>query len=343
MKDLGERSSGGEQSERQEQQKQSERQEQRERVAGQLQEQGFGRTFRNLLDEARREAESAEQQRRQEQSERQSERQSDGAAADKSPVESAAPQQLINELMQQIQDEQRKRMQRGVGAEGTADSPLTQPRPEQRLRSPSPVRPENSPARGGKGFADRALERFQDLVRDLDRGPAGRQAVPVGPGSAQSPAAAAPPSRDASVADSSAAVSALEGINWVPLLTAGGVLLVLLLLLPAVRILQRRVLPGGGLLSATPLAIHLVRTREDLVRAFDRWALSCSTAVKPWWNHRQVERELVRRADSAKVSELVQVYEQARYQAAEEPLSDVQLATARMLLQECSVGAGVSR
>jgi len=336
LKDLGERSSGGEQSE---QQKQREQQERRERVAGQLQEQGFGRTLRNLLDEARQEAESAEQQRGQEQPERQS----DGAFADKSPMESASPQQLINDLMQQIQEEQRKRVQRGVGAEGSADSPLTLPRPEQRLRPPPPARPENSPARGGKGFADRALELFQDLVRDLDRGPAGRQAVPMEPGSTRPLAAAASPSKDESVADSSAAVSALEGINWGPLLTAGGVLLVLLLLLPAARILQRRVLSGDGLLSATPLAIHLVRTREDLVRAFDRWALSCSTAVKPWWNHRQVERELVRRADSAKVSKLVQVYEQARYQPVEEPLSDVQLATARMLLQECSGGAGVSR
>jgi len=135
-------------------------------------------------------------------------------------------------------------------------------------------------------------------------------------------------------------VSALEGVNWVSLLAAGGVLLFLLLLLPAARLLQRRVLPGTGLLSARPLAVHLVRTREDLVRAFDRWALSCSSAVKPWWNHRQIERELVRRADAAKVTELVQVYEQARYRSEDEPLSDVQLATARMLLQDCSGVSG---
>jgi hypothetical protein len=128
----------------------------------------------------------------------------------------------------------------------------------------------------------------------------------------------------------------LEGFNWLPVAVAGAVLLLLLLSLPTVRMLQRRIAPGGGPSSSGPLAIQLVRTREDLVRAFDRLALTCCSAVKPWWNHRQVERELVRSANAAKVTELVQVYEQARYQSEHEPLSELQLANARTLLQECS-------
>jgi hypothetical protein len=49
-----------------------------------------------------------------------------------------------------------------------------------------------------------------------------------------------------------------------------------------------------------------------------------------------VQTELVRRADAAKVTELVQVYEHARYQPEHIPLSELQLASARVLLQECN-------
>ena len=347
----------------QEQEQQKQAQQQRERVAEQLEQQGFGRTLRNLLDEARREADSAEQRRREE-LQREQQMREEQAGAGPSATDGRArtpgspggqspelsPQQMINDLMKQIQEEQRKRQQ-GVrpdsgsprgdnsGAADRQSDSFIMPPPVD--RPPRPPRPE--PGSGGKGFADRALERFQDLVRELDqsndrRPSGGMKQVPE-----QAPAQT-PPARetepDTASAGSGSATGVLDGINWVPLLAAAGVLLFLLLLLPAARVLQRRLLPGGGLLSAAPLSIHLVRTREDIVRAFDRLALSCSSAVKPWWNHRQVQGELVRRADAAKVTELVQVYEHARYQPEHLPLSELQLASARVLLQECNGGAG---
>jgi len=337
-------------SQQQREQQEQEQQQQRERVAEQLEQQGFGRTLRNLMEEARREADSAEQQRREErrQAEEQREKQlqeqqrqaeqtaPDGTAspegAPERPSAEMSPQQMINDLMKQIQDERRKRQQNVRPDSG--DRGDERPRAVDR-QSDSFPRPE--PGRGNKGFADRAFERFQDLVRDLDQSNErqSRAVEPDPPQAAQTPPApAAAPDRPSASAGSATGV--LEGINWVPLLTAAGVLVFLLLLLPAARVLQRRLLPGGGLLSTAPLSLQLVRTREDLVRAFDRLALSCSSAVKPWWNHRQVQTELVRRADAAKVTELVQVYEHARYQPEHIPLSELQLASARVLLQECN-------
>ena len=217
-------------------------------------------------------------------------------------------------------------------------SEQSQSPPEQPLSQGRPTRPE--PRDNRPGFADRAIERLQNLVRDLDQGGSPREGSPERQRPPE-PVAAPPVAKNQPASDAPALT--LEGFNWLPVAAAGAVLLLLLLSLPTVRMLQRRIAPGGGPSASGPLAIQLVRTREDLVRAFDRLALTCCSAVKPWWNHRQVERELVRRANAAKVTELVQVYELARYQSEHEPLSELQLATARTLLQECSSSSARSR
>ncbi|MFN9038498.1 MAG: hypothetical protein ACK5YO_19525, partial [Planctomyces sp.] len=106
----------------QEQEQQKQAQQQRERVAEQLEQQGFGRTLRNLLNEARREADSAEQRRREE-LQREQQMREEQAGAGPSATDGKArtpgspggqspelsPQQMINDLMKQIQEEQRKR------------------------------------------------------------------------------------------------------------------------------------------------------------------------------------------------------------------------------------------
>lgn len=77
-----------------------------------------------------------------------------------------------------------------------------------------------------------------------------------------------------------------------------------------------------------------VRTREDLIQAFEHLSLSRFGIESQSWNHREIAAGLAdnaadRRSDADLLADL---YEQARYAPADEPLSDHDLANARRAL-----------
>ncbi|MEI7701922.1 MAG: hypothetical protein WCK86_19145, partial [Planctomycetia bacterium] len=312
---------------------------QSEGVGKQLQKQGFAGTLRQIVEEARREAEE-QRQRQEEEALAQSQAESTspaesspGAADSPNAGTPAAPSGPASSAWD--------------GRERTGDRPPFDPKAalemldrfsenmerqagQRRANSDQEMSPE-----GGAGLErpapqnGNALDRMRDLAGSLlsDR------PTPIVPAPA------------ASTEDSAALTqsAALTSFDWTPALILGGILAALMLLIPVVRRLQSRVGVNEELRTAEiALAPHEIRTRQDIVRAFHLLAKRCSRSVRPWWNHLQVATELSRVIPDRQqtVSELSAVYERARYQPLDHELTPAELAAAQMAIRKCAATPG---
>jgi hypothetical protein len=127
------------------------------------------------------------------------------------------------------------------------------------------------------------------------------------------------------------AAALAAAVLWAVLRRAGG------------RLLRRA--GDGWRLGPWPVRPEAVRTRDELVRAFEYLSLLLLGPASRAWNHRDIafaigvgdEGRAGRRRDEA--DRLADLYEQARYAPGDEPLSEQHLAEARRAL--CFL-AGVS-
>jgi hypothetical protein len=105
----------------------------------------------------------------------------------------------------------------------------------------------------------------------------------------------------------------------------------------------RKEKPAGWAVGAWPVDPSRIRTREELIKAFDHLALLNGGRPARHWHHREVANHLgepdeVRRVTADRLAE---VYQQARYAPPQEPLPDVQIDLARKDLVTLA-GAGPS-
>ena len=89
---------------------------------------------------------------------------------------------------------------------------------------------------------------------------------------------------------------------------------------------------GGAIPSAA------IRTREDVVRAFHRYALQSDMSVPTWWTHREVERQVAEATPTLQpsIQTLANLYEQARYLPDEADFTPEQIGIARRELETVS-------
>ena len=89
---------------------------------------------------------------------------------------------------------------------------------------------------------------------------------------------------------------------------------------------------GGASASAD------IRTREDVVRAFHRYALQSDMSVPMWWTHREVERQVAEATPTLQpsIQSLANLYEQARYLPDDADFTPDQIGIARRELENVS-------
>ena len=89
---------------------------------------------------------------------------------------------------------------------------------------------------------------------------------------------------------------------------------------------------GGAIPSAD------IRTREDVVRAFHRYALHSDMSVPTWWTHREVERQVAEVTPTLQpsIQALANLYEQARYLPDDADFTSDQIGIARRELENVS-------
>ena len=83
-----------------------------------------------------------------------------------------------------------------------------------------------------------------------------------------------------------------------------------------------------------------IRTRADVVRAFHRFVLRRTQPVATWWNHRYVASRLTESSPQLRsvISDLVRVYEHARYLPPEVALSSAEIDCVQAALKQCATG-----
>ena len=81
-----------------------------------------------------------------------------------------------------------------------------------------------------------------------------------------------------------------------------------------------------------------IRTREDVVRAFHRYALQSDMSVPTWWTHREVERQVAEATPTLQpsIQSLANLYEQARYLPDDADFTPDQIGIARRELENVS-------
>jgi hypothetical protein len=128
-----------------------------------------------------------------------------------------------------------------------------------------------------------------------------------------------------------------RGESWLIVLWLVGLGVVALLLWKS-RLLTRDTAgarAAGWRLGPWPVQPAAVRTREELVRAYEHLALLTLGPAARHWHHREIECRLGKdaKADNAArhqaAAELTDAYEQARYAPTAEPLPDAVLTAAR--------------
>jgi len=121
---------------------------------------------------------------------------------------------------------------------------------------------------------------------------------------------------------------------WKAMLTA---VLVVSLIVALAKLLgrwtiwRRKAAGDDWKLGPWPVSPAAVRTRADLIRTFEYLSLLRLGRQTRTWNHRAISRHLVGDQSSERLAatQLADLYEQARYAPAEEPLSEETLETYR--------------
>lgn len=138
-----------------------------------------------------------------------------------------------------------------------------------------------------------------------------------------------PSSEQHSSSEALAGVQGLKAFSWL--------VIVLVLAIFIWRLLRARRVhallapPAAWKLGPWPVRPENVRTRDDLVRAFEYLALLKLGPKARHWNHRTIADKLeqVQAKDGQVANELATVYEQARYAPPTDWLSEATLAAAR--------------
>lgn len=125
----------------------------------------------------------------------------------------------------------------------------------------------------------------------------------------------------------------LGGLWIVPLLIGGGI--VVWLLVQKYREFERK--PAGPAVAALPpIDPNDIRTRQDLVEAFDRLSVQKYGETARVWNHRTIGGKLENTAPETQADaahELTSLYEHARYLPAHQDLTEQQISRARQHLR----------
>jgi len=323
----------------------AQRDEQADRVQQQLQQKGFGATLRQLVDEARRDV----QQQRELQDELESAQNSasQNSATEKVPPLTppaglmppggvAPPSELsqggnnrgmnnsdkpfdpraLLEMLDRLGDPPRATTPNGEAgsAEESANRGLGDLQLPDNLNFSGRNVPISEPPTVGTG----ALDRMRKLADRLISGEKSSGATSTGPA--------------ASGATSAASTGPNLKFDWTPALILAGVLITAGTVLLVARWSLRRTDAGVQNLEKELLQTpQTITTQADVIRAFHQLARRCSRAVRPWWNHQQLAKELTRVLPHRQqtVTELAAVYERARYQPRDQALTPDEVAAAR--------------
>ncbi|MEZ6123037.1 MAG: hypothetical protein R3C49_07665 [Planctomycetaceae bacterium] len=277
-------------------------------VKNQLQNRGFRDTLRKMVQEARQEVQSAPTVPTAASGEPPTD--TSGASSWVSPEDRSAVEQAVirsldgigKDLLEIAKDAKFTPREQQPGG-----SPRPSPGPPPCPETPSAVGSLiNDFHEGTKGF-------LEDLAAiptpDLPTPPTSGSAVPK-------------------VAISGGSLSAL----WLPLTVIGVLMLVLLAW-------NRGVLTSEMLRSVSEkfAGSNDIVTRRDLVRAFNRMALSPSGETQTWWTHQMVQQNFAEKQPdkTAPIEQLTRLYEWARYLPDDQPLTPEQLHEARAALRQC--------
>ena len=130
----------------------------------------------------------------------------------------------------------------------------------------------------------------------------------------------------ASLPNLSTGAGAMGILLWVFVFGILGVLILKLLTLPRAALAARL---RGWQLGPWPVVPSQIRTREELVKAFDYFALLRLGSAARHWNHREIADRLGVEERHQAATQLAGVYEQARYAPASDELPEQDLARAR--------------
>jgi hypothetical protein len=331
--------------------------EQADRVQQQLQQKGFGATLRQLVDEARRDV----QQQREQQDELESARNaaSQNSAAEEvpplTPPAGAVPPggltppsglsqggnnrgmnnsdkpfdpRALLEMLDRLKDPPRATTPNGEA--GSAEEQSNRGLGELQLPENLNFSERNVPLTERPPAGSGALDRMRQLADRLISGEKSPAAASAGPAASGATAAAA-------------SSPANLQFDWTPALILACLLITAAAVLLIARWSLRRTDTGVQNLEKELLqTTQTITTQADVIRAFHQLARRCSRAVRPWWNHQQLARELTRVLPDRQqtVTELAAVYERARYQPRDQALTPDEVAAARGAIRSCVAATG---
>lgn len=331
--------------------------EQADRVQQQLQQKGFGATLRQLVDEARRDVE--QQRELQDELEAARNAASQNSAAEELPPLTppegpvppgglAPPSELsqggsnrgmnnsdkpfdpraLLEMLDRLGDPPRAPAANGEA--GSAEEPSNRGMGDLPLPKDLSFSERNVPLTERPPEGSGALDRMRQLADRLISGEKSPGASSTGPAaSGSTPAAVSSPAN-------------LQ-FDWAPALILAGLLITAGAVLLVARWSLRRTDAGVQNLDKELLqTTQTITTQADVIRAFHQLARRCSRAVRPWWNHQQLAKELTRVLPDRKqtVTELAAVYERARYQPRDQALTPDEVAAARGAIRSCVAATG---
>lgn len=267
-------------------------------VRSELQEKGFARTLRKIVEQARQESQINSNN-------------STGESADDRGTLKGSFRGLENSIVRML-DGFRKDL-----AQEASKAPVPSPSPgPSGVVAPQPSTPPSRPER--RSTAGKVFESIGNAFQEM----------------ASAPATPRPASRtNGGVADLPAGGSRSTGPLLILLAALGLVWHFLPRMLTA---FQKSRLTRNSIGDAIPAAD--VRTREDVVRAFHKYALHSAMSAPTWWTHREVERRVSDTAPALRpsIQALANLYEQARYLPGDAEFTPDQLELARRVLANVS-------
>ncbi|MBS0202839.1 MAG: DUF4129 domain-containing protein [Planctomycetes bacterium] len=302
-------------------------------VRTELQQRGFAQTLRQLVDQARQDAEHEIQSQT-----------GTGAAGGEQPTAAATSGELQGQMMQALSsvlnnqsptasnsDSNNQQASASPGGSsgtpgsGTANEGSWMERSARAAGLPGSSAPSAQQASPAKSttlshVSETANKVFSSIITPPE--PAPMKSLPLG----QTMATAA--------AGAHSGAAGARSVMWL------GMLLVLLAV--AMYAIPRLATSIGMASRTEPLAvvpIHPteIRTRRDVVRAFHQFALRPLTPVADWWTHRQVAQQVASSTPALEpaIQQLAEIYEQARYLPEETEFTPDQIGTARRALEQC--------
>ncbi len=272
-------------------------------VRSELEEKGFAQTLRRIVEQSREES-------------RADSKTSSAAASGDKDAGTGSSKGLESSIV---------RMLDGIREDLVRDANKTStPATQQPAGAAIPQPPPPPPAPASPSAAENVMKSVGDFFSEMSAPPNPKPA----------PSRSSPTVSPSGVSDSQQAGSRSTG----PLLMLVVALGLAWYFLPQILTsVQKKSLPvlgtvGGAIPSSD------IRTREDVVRAFHRYALQSDVNVPTWWTHREIERQVAEATPALQpsIQSLANLYEQARYLPDDADFTLDQIGIARRELENVS-------